>query len=91
MVAGEKETNTFDSWRVIKVERKVKDDMDSYLVTFRCDNTKYSGAEDVTITITPKPGSDTDVYTFTYRTEKPKYLGVEVGFLPDMQFHRITK
>lgn len=91
MVAGEKETNTFDSWRVIRVDRKVKDDMDSYLVTFRCDNTKYSGAEDVTITITPKPGSDTDVYTFTYRTEKPKYLGVEVGFLPDMQFHRITK
>lgn len=91
MAAGEKETNTFDSWRVIRVDRKVKDDIDSYLVTFRCDNTKYSGEEDVTITITPKPGSDTDIYTFTYRTEKPKYLGVEVGFLPDMQFHRITK
>ena len=90
-VAGEKEIDTFDFWSVIKVDRKVKDDMGSYFVTFKCDNIKYSGGENVTITITPKSGSDTDIYTFAYRTEKPKHLGVKVGFLPDIQFHRITK
>lgn len=90
-VAGGKELKTFTHWRVTKVERKAKGDLDTFLVTYKCDETQYSGGEDITITVTPKVGSNAEVYTFTYKTEKPKYLGVEVGFLPDMQFHRITK
>lgn len=90
-VAGADGTERYANWRVTKVERKTQGDMETFLVTYQCDEIRCSGSEDVAVTVTPKAGSGAEEYTFNYRTEKPKYLGIEVGFLPDVQYHRITK
>lgn len=90
-VSGSEEPRSYTDWKVTKVERKSQGDLDTFFVTYQCDGTYYAGAEDVTITITPKSDVDADHYIFTFQTEKSKFLGIEIPFLSGMMYHRITK
>ena len=74
-VVGEKDTVVYDSWKVTKVDRKTKGDMDSFIATFKCDGGKYADKQQITITVDPMPGVTEDPYVFVYHTEQHKFPG----------------
>lgn len=90
-VDSESVSASYDVWKLSKVERKEKGNIDSFMAVYRCESAEFNGAEDITIIVTPDSSNDTKQYIFTYQSEKPEYFGVKVGFLPDVKFNRIIQ
>ena len=72
---GGDEDFTYDAWGITKVERKTKNDIDTFIATFKCDGTKYLDGQMITITVTPKPGTEAAPLTFVYYADQHKWPG----------------